>query len=358
MTSRTEFRPDWVSAPGETIADILAERELQIDDLARELGQTIDTVRALVDGRAMVTLATARALRQVLGGSVAFWMARDLQYRDDLLQLDETAKKWLGQLPLQEMVRFGWLWPWGDPAKDMLGACLRFFGVSSVRAWEESYANVQEAICFRTSKSLSSAPGAVAAWLRQGELQGKALDCGPWNPAAFEASLQRIRTLTRQKDPAIFLPRLQGICAGNGVAVSVVRAPAGCRASGATRFLSSGRALLLLSFRYLTDDQFWFTFFHEAGHLLLHGRQELFLEGTSEQSTEKETEANEFAARVLVPERCQPALRALPLNGRRIARFAKDVGVSSGVIVGQMQHTRTIRPSQMNNLKRRFRWLD
>ena len=114
----------------------------------------------------------------------------------------------------------------------------------------------------------------------------------------------------------------------------------------------------MLSFRYLTDDQFWFTFFHEAGHLLLHGRQELFLEGTSEQSTEKETEANEFAARVLVPERCQPALRALPLNGRRIARFAKDVGVSSGVIVGQMQHTRTIRPSQMNNLKRRFRWLD
>src|SRR6185295_9752330 len=106
-----------------------------------------------------------------------------------------------------------------------------------------------------------------------------------------------------------------------GVAVVILRAPAGCRASGATRFLSPEKALLQLSFRYLTDDHFWFTFFHEAGHLLLHGEAGFYLEGEDRTSTIAEEEANEFAAAVLVPPDFKPELLKLKADPTAVIRF-------------------------------------
>jgi Zn-dependent peptidase ImmA (M78 family) len=138
--------------------------------------------------------------------------------------------------------------------------------------------------------------------------------------------------------------------------VVVVRAPGGCRASGATRFLTKDKALLLLSFRYLTDDHFWFTFFHEAGHLLLHGERGFFLEGVDMPSTIEEDEANEFAANTLVPSEFQPTLLSLRADAHKVIRFAMKIGVSPGIIVGQLQHLGKIRQNQLNSLKRRFEW--
>ena len=349
------FRPDWASAPGETIADILKERQLSVIDLAARLGQTSDAVADLLQGRSTITIRTARALQLVLGASVEFWMSRDFQYREDIAQRSATNREWMAQLPVGDMIRFGWLRPVPHPS-DELEACLRFFGVDSILGWYKAYATIQEAIAFRTSPTFDSKLGAVAAWLRQGELEGRSHECGPWNAAGFHASLPKLRALTRQKKPRVFVPRLRECCAENGVAVSVVRAPTGCAASGATRFLSTNRALLLLSFRYLTDDHFWFTFFHECGHLLLHGQHELFLEGADTEFAAQEQEANEFAARTLIPVELQPALLALPPDWRQVIRFAKQVGVSPGIIVGQMQHHRRIRRNQLNSLKRRYSW--
>ena len=282
-------------------------------------------------------------------------MSRDFQYREDIAQRSATNREWMAQLPVGDMIRFGWLRPVPRPS-DELEACLRFFGIDSILGWYKAYATIQEAIAFRTSPTFDSKLGAVAAWLRQGELEGRSHECEPWNAAGFHASLPKLRALTRQKEPRVFVPRLRECCAKNGVAVSVVRAPTGCGASGATRFLSTNRALLLLSFRYLTDDHFWFTFFHECGHLLLHGQHELFLEGADTEFAAQEQEANEFAARTLIPVELQPALLALPPDWRQVIRFAKQVGVSPGIIVGQMQHHRRIRRNQLNSLKRRYSW--
>ena len=284
-------------------------------------------------------------------------MSRDLQYRDDAAKLDEVNQEWLAQLPVGDMIRFGWLSPAPHPSAE-LRECLRFFGVNSVREWNLTYSGIQQKIAFRTSPSYDSRPSSVAAWLRQGEIQGRIHACAPWNVAGFRESLPHIRALTRTTDPGAFLPRLQELCAKNGVAVSVVRAPSGCRASGATRFLPSGHALLLLSVRYLTDDHFWFTFFHEAGHLVLHERDEIFLEGTDAPVNSKETEANAFAAEMLVPPESQAALLALPLNSRAVVRFARGLGVSPGIVVGQLQHHGRLPHSHLNGLKRRYRWPD
>jgi len=211
---------------------------------------------------------------------------------------------------------------------------------------------------FRTSATFDSHPGAVAAWLRQGELAGRSISCKMWDSERFFGALPTIRPLTRQKDPTRFIPELTRICGDCGVAVVVLRAPAGCRASGATRFVSPDRALLLLSFRYLSDDHFWFTFFHEAAHLLLHGPNALFLEAPDMLTSGQEQEANDFAARALIPDIFRSELDGLPLRHEDLIRFARRVGVSPGIVAGQLQHLGRLRRDQMNRLKRRFEWSD
>lgn len=355
MPSSYEFRPDWASAPGDTIADILRERHLTVVEFAERMGRTLEEVTDLLQGRATITIGVARRLERVLGASVEFWMSRDFQYREDIPRLHAVDDEWLAQLPVGDMIRFGWLKPVPHPSDEM-AACLRFFNAPNVQAWRQAYANLSEMAAFRTSPSFDSRPAAVAAWLRQGEIEGEAIACYPWNPAGFEKLLLDIRFLTRQKNPNRFVPELQRLCAAVGVAVAVVRAPSGCRASGATRFVSPNKALLLLSFRHLTDDQFWFTFFHEAGHLLLHGERGFFLEGFDAPTTKEEEEANQFAARTLVPREFQQKLLNLPVDGRKVIRFAREIGISPGIVVGQLQHHGRIKHRQLNSLKRRFTW--
>lgn len=355
MRNIQEFRPDWVSAPGDTIADILRERGLSEADLAKRLGLDHDTVSDLLQGRATVTIAIARRLEKVLGSSVEFWMSRDFQYRQDIARLHGGHEEWLAEFPIGDMIKFGWLTPVPHPS-DEVGACLRFFNVLSVDEWHQTYDNLQQIAAFRTSPSFDSRTASVVAWLRQGEIQAEAIDCKPWDSRCFEKALSHIRSLTREKNPNRFLPKLQEACSACGVAVAIVRAPSGCRASGATRFLSPEKALVQLSFRYLTDDHFWFTFFHEAGHLLLHSDKCLFLEGAEFTTSTEEEEANEFAERTLIPAEFKSELLELAANADKIIRFSRRLGISPGIVVGQLQHIGKIRRDHFNSLKRRFAW--
>lgn len=351
-----DFCPQWASAPGETIADILRERNMSEDEFARKLGQGAEYVRSLLDGRSTITIATARQLETAVGGSVEFWIARDYQYRQQTARLRAADQQWISQLPLADMIRFGWISPDPHPSEEVT-ACLRFFDVPSISSWHERYDAFQQMVAFRTSPSFDSLPAAVIAWLRRGEIEADAINCDAWNPESFRASLSQIRSLTREEDPKGFLPALRDLCAASGVAVVVVRAPRGCRASGATRFLSQQKALLQLSFRYLSDDHFWFTFFHEAAHLLLHGQDGFFLEGPETASTQQEDQANEFAAGTLVPPELRDEMLRLR-NARAIIRFARRIGISRGVVVGQLQHLGRLGRDQLNYLKARYQWAD
>ena len=368
MTKSSRFRPNWTSAPGDTIADVLHERGIPSDQFAELMECSIDDVRNLLLGRSTITISMARRLSQVLGASLEFWMSRDFHFREDVKRIHGGGQEWLRELPLGDMISFGWLKPPPHPTEEM-SACLKYFKVSDISEWYSTYRGIQGMAVFRTSQSFDSRAAPVAAWLRQGEIQADNIECEPWDSLKFRESLPHLRQLTRQKDPAKFIPQLQKVCSECGVAVVIVRCPSGCRASGATRFISSNKAVLQLSFRYLTDDHFWFTFFHEAGHLLLHSETSFFprvlgesgewiVEGLESPESDKEKEANQFAAHTLVPQSFEQQLMTLHIETRSIIRFAHRLGISPGIVVGQLQHRERIGYNQFNDLKRRFKWED
>jgi HTH-type transcriptional regulator / antitoxin HigA len=318
------------------------------------LGVTTSDVKQILDGGVEIDAKLADRLHCTIGGSKHFWIEREQQYRQDLKRLDQE-KKWLKDIPWREMVSLGWL---EDPKykSQILHRCLEFFGVSSVGEWENVYCSFGPAAAFRTSATFASLEGPEAAWLRRSEIVAESIECDNWNPRAFRDELNSLRELTRQKSPSTFLNDLQKRCAKCGVAVVILRAPKGCRHSGATKFLSPQKAMLTLSFRHLSDDHFWFTFFHEAGHLLVHDKKFSFIEGPDTINSKEEEEANNFAARFLIPDQYRVEFQKLRSNRWEIVRFARKIGIAPGIVVGQLQHLGILQRQQMNFLKRRFRW--
>ena len=356
MTNIKAFQPDWTSPPGDTIYSILSERGISKSELSQNIGLSTGELQNLLDGRMTISIGVARKLTETLGASIEFWIARDYQYRLDAARLHDIDEKWLETLPINDMIRFGWLNP-APRATEEMAACLEFFGVSSVSAWKRSFREMQSQTSFRKSQTFETNPVAVAAWLRQGEIESYRIKCAPWDSKKIQGSIPSIRRLTRKKDPKIFLPELTKLCAASGIAVVIVRSPRGCRASGAVRFVEHDKALLQLSFRFLSDDHFWFTFFHELGHLILQEPKEVILEEIDGSATEEEEEANRFAANVLIPQENKETMMKLRTS-REIIKFARRNGVSPGIIVGQLQYLGILRYNQLNSLKRRYSWTE
>lgn len=356
MTGLSDFLPAWASPPGETIMQLLVKKNLCQDQLISALRITHGDFLQLLSGNLKITPARAKRLGGVLDTSPEFWLAREAQYRNDLRSLKNDDRQWVSSLPYADMARFGWVQATTSPA-GRLNSALKFFGSASVDEWRDSWLSEQRGLtAYRTSPAFAARSASVAAWLRQGEIAASGIQTKPWSREIFKRVVPALKSLTRVREPAEFIPELQRRCASCGVAVVIVRAPRGCPASGATR-VQNHQAILQLSGRYLRDDGFWFTFFHEVGHLILH-ESRLFLERSDrhEFDNREEDEANEFAGRVLIPPAHEAALCALPHDFKSIMRFARSLSVSPGIVVGQLQHRGLVPENKLNFLKRRYSW--
>lgn len=356
------FSPAWTSPPGDSIADALEELGWTSAAFAERLGVSTRFVSELLHGKAPITADTARGLSLVLGSTPQFWLTREAQYRAALTarpaaETAEVMMAWLKELPVRWMERQRLIpaSPRGTPATRQVDACLRYFGVASIDAWRSTYSAPIAA--WRASKRQPKTPGAVACWIRAAELAAEAISCARWDEDGFKAALPNLRALTLEPDPQVFVPRMQELCASYGVAVVFVPAPPGCPISGATKWLAPDKALLALSLRYGNDDHLWFSFFHEVGHLVRHGKKLLFLEGLDGVEPEQEREADTFAKNLLIPAAAARKLQHLRAADDVVAAAA-SLGVSPGVLVGRMQHEAWIPFSELNGLKVRYAWSD
>jgi hypothetical protein len=259
------------------------------------------------------------------------------------------------------MAAFGWIGPDSSDWLEQIDACLEFFDVANPDIWNDKHTALTAQALFRTSRSIDRDEYAIAAWLRQCELELSEIPCRDWDVDAFAALLPQLLPLTRVRDPREFLPELQRQCAEVGVAIGVVRAPRGCPVSGAARPLESGRPSIALSGRHLSDDHLWFTFFHEAAHVLLHGSQSVFIDeiepGPDSPQSAPEIEADNYAGELLVPEAYKGRIAQAYRQPFKLKDIAEEIGVSPGILVGQLQHHGILGyATRLNKLKRRYRW--
>jgi HTH-type transcriptional regulator / antitoxin HigA len=356
------YEPVAVTPPGATLADLLEERNIRQKELAVRMNVTPKFVNELIAGKASISPNVALSLERTLGVPADFWLARDAHYQAYRARMEaqaglEAQAKWLNELPLREMVGFGWVRKCASTA-EQVSECLQFFRVVSATAWHEQYVRrVRGSAAWRISQKVKHAEGAIAAWLRQGEIEASRCDCAPYDRDRLIKALNDARELTLESDPDKFIPALKQKFAACGVVVAFVPSPKGCPASGAVRWIAPDRALVQLSLRYKTNDHLWFTFFHECAHLLLHGKKMLFLEGANMTGGD-EDEANLYASQRLIPPEEFENLKLMIPSKEGIKVFAKRIGIAPGIVLGRLQKEKLVDWSKFNDLKIRYRWKD
>jgi HTH-type transcriptional regulator/antitoxin HigA len=355
IDSKRDFDPDHAVPPGETIADLLEEGEMTQAELAQRLGVSAKHVNQVVNGVASISAELALGLEKVFGVPADFWVARESIYRARLARRQESvglegAVEWARKFPIADLKRLG-LIPSDARGSELVAAVLRFFGIASPDQW------TPPAVAFRKSQKFASDVFALAAWLRVGALEAHETRTKPFEADRFRGALEHARGLTRVP-PDEWEPTLKEACAAAGVVLVIQDTFPKVRANGATQWLSPTKAVLQLSLRYKWEDIFWFSFFHEAGHILLH-RKKVFVDEpkrlTSKNATQEvldiEEEANRFAARTLIPATHDRRLRELSFA--EVPAFARQLGIASAIVVGRLQHDRGDY-SKGNHLRRRF----
>lgn len=350
------FRPDYAVPPGETLLETLEAIGMSQAELAERTGRPKKTVNEIIRGKAAITADTALQLERVLGVSAGFWNNLERNYQETLARINEQRRlqnqvSWLNKIPLNALIKLGWIKKYSDRIQQ-LQEVLNYFGVASPEQWEAKWRGAE--VSFRTSKVFQNDPYCVAAWLRMGELTARNLNCKPFDTSKFKDTLAGARRLT-VKPPEQFQDEVVRLCADAGVAVAFVPELTGIRASGATWWVNAAKAVIQLSLRYKCDDQLWFSFFHEAGHILLHGKKEVFIEVDGKNF--KEEEANKFASDFLIPPKhYRQFVKSGRLSKASIERFSAELGIAPGIVVGRLQHDKKLPHSHCNDLKRRLDW--
>jgi len=361
-TMQYEFQFAYISPPGDTLLETLEALGVPQSEVARRMNCPVKTINEIIRGKMPITAEIALQLEQIVHIPASFWLRGEQLYQDVLASLAEEQHlqswvAWLDEIPIEEMRRRGWVSPCTDPSQQIFEA-LKFFGVTCPDVWQTTVEC--QMVRYRQSATLQSHLGTVSAWLRQGELESQEIDyIAPYNAEAFRDALSCIHALTMQP-VSTFQQDLVSLCANAGVAVVFVPELPNTGICGATQWLASteGKALIELTLSYQTDDQLWFTFFHEAGHILLHGDQEVFLEIDAKEREEEEYEADTFASDMLIPRHQwrQFILQASYHSKACIEEFAQDVGIAPGIVVARLQHENLLPSDQCNDLKRHLEW--
>lgn len=346
---------DYAVPPGETLRELLAELGLTQRELARRADLSPKHVNRLLQGLVPLSADVATRLERVTGTPARIWNRLEADYRSDLERIRAQREltvdvMWLDDFPVKTLVDREILPAVPADKTSRLEQMLAFFSVASVSAWQDVYGDL--ACAFRTTKAFEVAPGALATWLRLGEIAAQEVACQPYDHKQLEAALPSLRELTREA-PESFTDKMREICATCGVAVVFVPEVPGARASGVTRWLTPVKATIQLSLRYRTDDHLWFTFFHEIAHVLRHGKTDVWIEAAASVDDPREAEADRFSRDVLIPPN---EARRLPALGSadEVRDFADSIGIAPGIVVGRLQHDAHWPHSRGNHLKRRL----
>lgn len=355
--TRYPYEPDYVVPPGRTLQETINALGIDQRELAVRTGLSAKHVNQVIKGVAPITHDTAIRLERVTGVPARMWNSLEANYQEQRARLAEkermeTDLDWLNTIPTKELIQRGVIEETADKVS-LLQSVLAFFGVASVAAWTEGWSKHQFA--FRKSPTFKGKDGAMATWLRLGELEAHKVECKPFDKVAFRAVLDEIRTLTVQ-GPEVFVPRMLRLCAVAGVALVLVREIKGAPVSGAAKWLTAHKAMICLNLRGKRNDRFWFTFFHEAGHILNDSKKETYID-VDYADDPRELNANRFAATLLIPESHDEELQGL-FSYRSVEAFADRIGIAPGIVVGRLQREEIIGYDQFNGLKQRLEWVE
>jgi addiction module HigA family antidote len=298
-----KFVPPVAFHPGETLSEKLKEMGMSIKEFAVRTSKPEKTIFAIINGNSSITSDMAVSFEIVTRIPAHFWLNKQRTYDEYVARsrreaIIEEAQEWACHFPYAKMAELGWVEPC-DSVGDKAKALFNYFQVSTVKAWQDYYCNQQLKVAFSISLNSVKEPYAISAWLRQGEIQSEGMSANRFSAKLLKSAIVDMKAIMACES-SDFVAKLQNLCGKLGVKLVVTPCLPKAPIKGSTRWIN-GTPCIQLSDCYGRYELFWFTFFHELGHILLHGKKDVFLENLEYSSLEshKEKEADEFAAKIL-----------------------------------------------------------
>lgn len=344
MTAQNEYNPQTVSHPGLGLREKLEELQMSPKEFAVRCNKPVKTISEVLNGKSAITSDMAIQFESVLQIPAKFWLKRQANYeesvaRNNRLEIIEAATGWAREFPYAEMAKKGWVTA-TRIKEEKAEYLMEYFGFSSHISWDKFYMKSELKASFRISLAHTNTPHALSAWLRRGDIQAQQMDAPEYSAKALKAVLPHLKAIM-VKQPDNFFQQAQTLCLDAGLKLVYTPCLPKAPINGVARWIENNTTpLIQLSCRQKRNDVFWFSFFHELGHILLHGKKDIFLENVKYEglNEEKETEADAFAVEWTFSEKQEAeVMKKAQLTTRDIVAYARKFQTHPAMIIGRLQ---------------------
>ncbi len=359
-----EIYSDLPIPPGEFLEEVLEDLGMGKDELAKRMNRPPAKLSAIFRGDKAITPDTALQLEKVTGVSANIWTGLESEYRLTLARLQEQTEqlKRKKETPLitkfcyNELAKLGYIERKSKPT-EKVEELQKYLGVTSL-ANLDNIRRYQTLFKQNISRNHRISPEALISWLRIGETEAYKIETNQFNAAKLNSLISKLRKMTT-KSPEKFQREIVKKFSDAGVALIIVpHLPKTC-AHGASFWLNKNKAVLMITIRGRWADMFWFSLLHELGHILLHSKQQVFIESDEVDFIvqELEDESNKFASDNLISStEYENFIEQGKFYKKDILCFAKKIIIHPGIVVGRLQHDNKIPPSWHNDLRERYFW--
>lgn len=355
----TKYKADIAIPPGETLEEQLEVNNMSQKELANRIDVSKKHINQIVNGKAPITAETAIKLERVFSLPASFWTNLESNYRETLARLKENQseeeKNILKKLPYKDLVNKGWLND-SNNIEDKINNLRKFFKVSNLkRIYKINTYNA----AYRTSEAYKENVSVLSltAWLEQGKKIANEIETKDYAEQKLKDYIKDFRKMTLEK-PENFYPNLLKKLADCGIAFVLVPHIKNTYAQGAVKWLSPNKVMMQLTLRHKFADVFWFSFFHELGHILLHGKREEYIDyENDDDKSVKEKEADEFAAKTLIPAKeYQTFINKNDFSQHAIKKFANEVDIGPYIVLGRLIHDGYLEHYMLNSIKVKYNY--
>lgn len=335
--------------PGATIREQLNDRGMNQKEFALRMNMSEKHISRLINGDVQLTPGMAFRLEIVLGVPAKFWNNLEANYREKLVKAEaenamDKDEALARELPYSEMARYGWVPETRNP-KEKVMYLRKYFEVVELSLLDN--AQITRLACRRLSITEKS-DLALLVWAQEAKIKARDIHTAPINISGLEKIIPDIRRMTLQK-PVEFCQSLKKTFTEYGIALVFLPHLKGSFLQAAS-FMNGNKIVIGLTTRGKDADKFWFSLFHEMGHIVLgHTGQS---NGTSEED-EKNTDI--WAMNNLIPAQSFEEFKMKKsFSPQAVLDYAKKEGIAPGIVVGRLQNEGCIRHNMLNELKEQY----
>lgn len=355
---KSRLSREFIIHPGKTLKEILDERCMSQKELALRTGVTESHVSSVINGRKGISVKFAKKLEYALGVDTSFWINLQANYDKELADFEDINMISDNEIEildkLKDITKYlkqkGLLDP-GAYGPPLVVELREFLNVSNL----EQIPKLSQAVVYRVETAARVDPYVLLTWLRMCDLITEEEKVEQkLDTEKLKEKIPLMRELVFKEDITEIESQLKEYLAECGIKFSIVRHFRGAPVQGVIQKNDDGTLSLVMTVRRKFADIFWFTFFHEIGHIVNGDVEDKLIDYESGRG-EAENRADEFAANVLIDAKeyrsfVERGDYSLPC----IEQFCVEHNMPPCILIGKLQKDRHIKYDQYANEKLKY----